>query len=91
MAHDQRIQQLEGVRNQIDGDVGVVDSLIAKMDRLILDMPKVAPVPKAARAQRVEAASDPLKALKSLAELRDAGLITADEYEAKKTEMLGRM
>ncbi len=34
---------------------------------------------------------DPAAALASLADLRDRGAITADEYEAKKTEILARM
>ncbi len=44
----------------------------------------VAPVPPAA-------AVDPAAALASLADLRDRGAITAEEYEAKKTELLARM
>ena len=34
---------------------------------------------------------DPAAALASLADLRDRGAITAEEYEAKKTELLARM
>jgi len=34
---------------------------------------------------------DPATALASLADMRDRGLITAEEYEAKKTELLKRM
>jgi hypothetical protein len=29
--------------------------------------------------------------LKKLAELRDAGIVSEEEFEAKKTELLGRM
>ena len=44
----------------------------------------VAPVPAAAVV-------DPATALASLADLRDRGAITPEEYEAKKTELLARM
>ena len=42
---------------------------------------RVAPAPPA----------DPVAALNSLADLRDRGAITPEEYEAKKTELLARM
>ena len=35
--------------------------------------------------------ADPVAALNSLADLRDRGAITPEEYEAKKTELLARM
>jgi hypothetical protein len=35
--------------------------------------------------------SDVLDQIKKLGELRDAGLLTADEFEAKKTDLLGRL
>jgi hypothetical protein len=35
--------------------------------------------------------SDPLQQLRALADLRDAGVITDDEFEAKKTDLLGRI
>jgi Short C-terminal domain len=34
---------------------------------------------------------DPLEALAKLGQLRDAGIVTADEFEAKKAELLSRM
>jgi uncharacterized membrane protein YdbT with pleckstrin-like domain len=37
------------------------------------------------------APADPMAALNSLADLRDRGAITPEEYEAKKTELLARM
>ena len=37
------------------------------------------------------AADDVTRALASLAELRDSGTITADDFEAKKQELLGRL
>lgn len=48
------------------------------------DLPQPAPAPKAP-------AEDPTETLAKLAELRDKGAITPEEYEAKKTELLGRI
>jgi hypothetical protein len=43
------------------------------------------------QAQAGAAAEDPAARLGKLAQMRDAGLITAAEYEAKKQEILGAM
>jgi uncharacterized membrane protein YdbT with pleckstrin-like domain len=55
--------------------------------------PAPAPVaaPPPAPAQAALAADDPAARLTQLADLRDKGLITPEEYEAKKTELLGRI
>jgi hypothetical protein len=37
------------------------------------------------------AASDPIERLRQLSELRDAGIVTDEEFEAKKAEILGRI
>jgi hypothetical protein len=34
---------------------------------------------------------DPVDAIRRLGELRDAGFISEDEFEAKKAELLGRI
>jgi len=36
-------------------------------------------------------AADPIEQLKRLGELRDAGVLTPEEFDAKKTDLLGRM
>ena len=56
----------------------------------------LATAPVAAPAAPVAAvapapAADPMAVLNSLADLRDRGAISAEEYEAKKTELLARM
>jgi membrane protein YdbS with pleckstrin-like domain len=54
--------------------------------------PPSEPAPPAAQAPAAPSAGDQLAAtLESLAALRDKGLITADEYEAKKRDLLERM
>jgi hypothetical protein len=53
-----------------------------------------APAAAPAAAPAVAAApiaTDPAAALSSLADLRDRGAITAQEYETKKAEILARM
>jgi uncharacterized membrane protein len=47
--------------------------------------------PERAEAPRPLAPGDPASALASLATMRDQGHVTAEEYEAKKAELLGRM
>jgi hypothetical protein len=42
-------------------------------------------------AQAKQAADDPAAKLKKLGEMKDAGLITADEFEAKKKDLLADM
>jgi uncharacterized membrane protein YdbT with pleckstrin-like domain len=53
--------------------------------------PAPAAAPSAPAAAVAPAASDPAAALSSLADLRDRGAITAEEYETKKAEILARM
>jgi hypothetical protein len=59
--------------------------------------PSQAPVPAAASVTtagtlaQVRNPNDDAETLKRLAELRDSGAISAEEYEAKKTEILARM
>ena len=43
------------------------------------------------QAREQQAAEDPATKLKKLAEMRDAGLITNEEFEAKKAEILSSM
>jgi membrane protease subunit (stomatin/prohibitin family) len=42
-------------------------------------------------AQAKTQAEDPAEKLKKLGEMRDAGLITPDEFEAKKKDLLAEM
>ena len=51
----------------------------------------VAAAPVAAAPAPERPVDDPTKTLASLAQLRDSGAITPEEYEAKKTELLGRI
>jgi hypothetical protein len=52
--------------------------------------PEPTPAP-AAPAAAPETADDVTRTLASLAQLRDSGAITPEEYEAKKTELLDRI
>jgi hypothetical protein len=49
------------------------------------------PPPVAAPPAEATATDSPAEQLKKLAELRDAGIVTTEEFEAKKTEILSRM
>jgi hypothetical protein len=55
-------------------------------------MPPPAPAPApAAPGPRQMSADEVTRALASLADLRDRGAISAEEYDAKKSELLGRL
>jgi uncharacterized membrane protein YdbT with pleckstrin-like domain len=75
------ITKTEGFRNAI---------MTRKMSGSTAQTPaeKAAAAPVAAPAP---AATDPAAALSSLADLRDRGAITAEEYEAKKADLLHRI
>ena len=53
--------------------------------------PVAAPVSAPVAAVPAATPADPAAALSSLADLRDRGAITPEEYEAKKSELLARM
>jgi hypothetical protein len=48
-------------------------------------------LPAATPAEATSSQPDVLGQLKQLAELRDAGIVSAEEFEAKKAELLGRL
>ena len=53
--------------------------------------PAPAPAPATAPAPSQMSADEVTRTLASLADLRDRGAITAEEYEAKKADLLGRL
>jgi hypothetical protein len=53
--------------------------------------PSAAPAPAPATAPAAMSADDVTKALAQLADLRDRGAITPEEYEAKKAQLLARL
>jgi hypothetical protein len=42
-------------------------------------------------AEETSPVADPLEAIRRLGELRDSGLISSEEFEAKKAELLARL
>ena len=48
-------------------------------------------LPAAAPQQAIEAEPDPIEQLRRLGELRDAGIVTEEEFAAKKAEVLKRL
>ena len=77
------ITKTEGFRNAI---------MTRKMSGSTAQKPaETGAAPAPAAAAPAAAAADPAAALSSLADLRDRGAITAEEYETKKAEILARM
>ena len=56
-----------------------------------VDMSNVAPPPPSGSADATDASLEVTQTLARLADLRDSGAITPQEYEAKKQELLGRL
>jgi hypothetical protein len=54
-------------------------------------VPAAASVTTAAAPAQIRNTNDDAETLQRLAELRDGGAISAEDYEAKKTEILARM
>ena len=73
---------------QVDKNDGkeIVDTI-----RHRLSTPPPPAAPEAAALPPRQTAVDPIEQLKKLGELRDAGIVTEAEFEAKKAELLRRM
>jgi len=71
--------------NKADGK-RIVDNLRAR-----LSSPQPAPPGPAAPAGPPAAETDPMEQIRKLAELRDAGILSNEEFESKKAEILGRI
>lgn len=67
---------------------------VAKVDgkALVDDVrARISDAPAAPATAPAAAAVDPVEQLKKLAELRDAGVLTSEEFEAKKADLMGRI
>ncbi|MGI9484936.1 MAG: SHOCT domain-containing protein [Geminicoccaceae bacterium] len=79
------------------GSKGVAESILSKLNVGIIGQPasQQSSPPPSTKSQHSTAADategDIMKKIQKLAELRDAGAITADEFEAKKAELLSRI
>jgi len=78
--------------NTVDFRVSHTEAKIVKdtLTKLMLGQP-VTPVPAATQAAAPSAPADVAAQLQQLASLRDAGVLTEDEFTAKKTELLARL
>ncbi len=71
--------------------------MFAGLSQNLAQTPSAQPVPASAQANGLHSGgevgnnADPIEALSKLKKLADAGLITPEEYQAKKTEILNRL
>ena len=67
--------------------VGIALMIIALARR----EPPVGPGAPTDPGRSAGASADPVEQIRKLAELRDQGLLTEEEFQAKRTELLGRI
>ena len=70
---------------------GFKKAMLDEKHRLDLEMVRGTAPAMRAPTSRTMSADEVTKALGDLADLRDRGAVTADEYEAKKADLLGRL
>jgi len=87
---DKAIRPLEAKIAVIDQDVRNLDAGVLQVEQWIAQNP-AEPAPKRAAAPRAAKEPDVVDQLERLGKLRDAGVITADEFEAKKRDLLDRL
>ncbi len=71
-----------------DAEVATIEAADAEPEAVSSSAPPTTP-PAAAPVTAAPSQSDYIDELKRLAELRDAGIITAEDFEAKKKQLLG--
>ncbi|AAM38762.1 conserved hypothetical protein [Xanthomonas citri pv. citri str. 306] len=68
-----------------------IDKLRAAAGGVVVHAPGTHGAAMPSQASAVPASDDPVQVLSKLKQLLDAGLITQDEFDAKKTEVLARL
>lgn len=84
---DKAVQLLEAKKAGVDGDIRTVDQAILTVEKWIADNLPALPAPRAPRGKQ----PDVVDQLERLGKLRDSGVLTAEEFEAKKRELLDRL
>jgi len=84
---DRAIQALEAKKSAFDDDIRRADEAILTVERWLVENKSEAPAPKAPHGKQ----PDVVDQLERLAKLRDAGVLTAEEFDAKKRELLDRL
>lgn len=86
---DKAIRPLEARIAAIDSDIRGLDAAVLQVEQWIVQNPAEAP-PKRTVAPKAGKEPDVVDQLERLGKLRDAGVLTAEEFEAKKRELLDR-
>ena len=92
-AEDLTEQELEAAMDELGiEEEEITDADMAAIEAEAAETPSSSPQPAATPPPAATAASgqaDYIEELKKLAELKDAGIITEEEFEAKKKQLLG--
>jgi hypothetical protein len=89
------INQIQAGLTKVEIDssgVNLTVKSVTRRDELVTALNERRRTPSAAAAPAAsETAEDPVELLAKLGELRDAGVLTEEEFATKKSELLGRM
>lgn len=89
MSHAEVVNEFSDRKQELDQALAYLDRVIVGLQR---DWPAGEPTPRAARAPAPSSSTDDLMAiLTQLGSMRDQGLITPEEYEAKRAEVIARI
>jgi hypothetical protein len=88
----------EKLKIHASGNIAEIESMghgqgdeLARQVRKLVEAQSAPPPAPAPSSPAAEAPSDPIEQLKRLAELRDAGVLTEEEFNRKKTQLLGQV
>lgn len=87
LATDKAVRSLESKKSAFDADARRIDQAILTVEQWIVDNKPESLAPKAPRGKQ----PDVVDQLERLGKLRDAGVLSAGEFDAKKQELLSRL
>jgi hypothetical protein len=89
MSHAEVVNAFSDRKQELDRALAFLDRGIVALQR---DWPAGGPVPRDTKAPgSAPSAEDPMAILTQLGTMRDQGLITPAEYEAKRAEVIARI
>jgi hypothetical protein len=89
MSHAEVVNAFSDRKQELDKSLAFLDRVIVGLQR---DWPAGGPTPRDTKAPAPSSPTeDPMAILTQLGTMRDQGLITPEEYEAKRAEVIARI